>query len=63
MPTYNYACEKCGETFDVEQKISEEPIKKCAVCGADSARRQIVSGDFILKGGGWYQDGYRGKGE
>jgi putative FmdB family regulatory protein len=58
MPTYSYLCDACGSTFEKEQRIVEDPIKKCAVCGKDKARRQIVSGNFILKGGGWYSDGY-----
>ena len=58
MPTYSYLCDACGKTFELEQRISEDPVKKCAVCGQPKARRQIVSGNFILKGGGWYSDGY-----
>jgi putative FmdB family regulatory protein len=58
MPTYSYLCDACGSTFEKEQRIVEDAIKTCAVCGKDKARRQIVSGNFILKGGGWYSDGY-----
>lgn len=58
MPTYSYACDACGGSFELEQRIVEDPIKKCALCGKPEARRQIVSANFILKGGGWYSDGY-----
>ena len=58
MPTYSYLCDACGGTFELEQRISEDPVKKCSLCGKAQARRQIVSGNFILKGGGWYSDGY-----
>ena len=58
MPTYSYLCDGCGGTFELEQRISEDPVKKCSLCGKPEARRQIVSGNFILKGGGWYSDGY-----
>jgi len=58
MPTYSYLCEACGGSFEIEQRISEDPVKKCTLCGKPQARRQIVSGNFILKGGGWYSDGY-----
>ena len=58
MPTYSYLCDACGGSFEIEQRISEDPIKKCTLCGKPEARRQIVSGNFILKGGGWYSDGY-----
>jgi putative FmdB family regulatory protein len=46
----------------LEQRIVEDPIKKCPKCGADTAKRQISQGaGFILKGGGWYADGYGSK--
>src|SRR4051812_16539853 len=58
MPTYSYHCDACGRDFEKEQRISEAAIKKCALCGKSKARRMIASGNFILKGGGWYSDGY-----
>jgi putative FmdB family regulatory protein len=58
MPTYSYICDGCGKSFELEQRITEDPIKKCVLCGKSEARRQIVSANFILKGGGWYSDGY-----
>ena len=58
MPTYSYTCDACGKSFEKEQRIIEDPIKDCVLCGKPKARRQIVSGNFILKGGGWYSDGY-----
>lgn len=62
MPTYNYACDACGHNFEREQRISEDPIKKCPKCGKAKARRMISAGNFILKGGGWYSDGYGSSG-
>jgi putative FmdB family regulatory protein len=29
MPTYEYACEKCGRTFEAEQRISDPPLTAC----------------------------------
>ncbi len=58
MPTYSYLCDACHREFEREQRISEDPIKKCPSCGKLRARRLISSGNFILKGGGWYSDGY-----
>jgi putative FmdB family regulatory protein len=59
MPTYDYICTSCGNAWELEQRIVEDPIKKCPKCGADTAKRQISQGaGFILKGGGWYADGY-----
>ena len=62
MPTYHYQCDACGKTYDLEQRITEDPVKKCAKCGKNKARRMITSGNFILKGGGWYADGYGSSG-
>jgi len=61
MPTYSYTCDACGKSFEKEQRIVEDPLKICELCGQPKARRQIVSGNFILKGGGWYSDGYGSK--
>ena len=57
--TYEYACGACGHEWEAEQRISEDPLKKCPKCGKLQAKRQISRGaGFILKGGGWYADGY-----
>src|SRR5687768_9491232 len=58
MPTYSYQCEACNREFEKEQRISESAIRKCPSCGKLKLRRLITSGNFILKGGGWYSDGY-----
>ena len=60
MPTYDYSCDNCGHAFEREQRITEDPIKKCPECGKLKARRMIGGGNFILKGGGWESDLYSG---
>jgi len=60
MPTYEYGCEACGAKYELEQRITEDPIKKCKKCGKLKAKRLISGGNFMLKGGGWYADGYSG---
>ena len=60
MPTYDYTCDNCGHEFEREQRITEDPIKKCPKCGKLKARRMIGGGGFILKGGGWESDLYSG---
>lgn len=62
MPTYDYVCEACGHSFEREQRMTEDPIKKCPKCGKAKAKRQITGGNFILKGGGWYADLYSSTG-
>ena len=58
MPTYEYRCGKCGHEFEREQRITEDPIKKCPSCGSSQATRLISATSFVLKGGGWYSDLY-----
>jgi putative FmdB family regulatory protein len=60
MPTYHYSCDHCGHEFEREQRITENPTKKCPDCGKLKARRMIAGGGFILKGGGWESDLYSG---
>jgi putative FmdB family regulatory protein len=60
--TYEYVCTACGHEWEAQQPISAPPLKDCPECSAESARRQISGGaGFILKGGGWYADGYASK--
>jgi putative FmdB family regulatory protein len=62
VPTYDYICTKCHHSWELEQRIVEDPVRKCPKCRANTAKRQISSGaGFILKGGGWYADGYGSK--
>jgi putative FmdB family regulatory protein len=62
MPTYEYHCKACDHEFELEQRITEDAIKKCPSCSKLKVRRLISSGSsFQLKGGGWYNDGYHGK--
>jgi len=58
MPTYEYTCEACGKNWEVEQRISEPKLTDCPTCGEPKAKRLISGGTFMLKGGGWYADGY-----
>jgi putative FmdB family regulatory protein len=59
MPTYEYECTN-GHVFEVEQSITAEPLKRCKVCRA-KVQRLISRSHFILKGSGWYADGYGSK--
>jgi putative FmdB family regulatory protein len=61
MPIYEYHCNACGHDFEVLQKISDGPIRKCEKCGRLKAKRQISQSSFILKGSGWYVTDYGGK--
>ena len=57
MPTYDYRCDRCERTFEVRQRISDEPLTTCDRCGGP-IRRLLSAAPFILKGGGWYVTDY-----
>ena len=63
MPIYEYACEKCENEFEVEQRITEDPIRTCPHCRSRKVRRLISQTSFVLKGGGWYSDLYSSSGK
>ncbi|PYN98390.1 MAG: FmdB family transcriptional regulator [Candidatus Rokuibacteriota bacterium] len=57
MPTYEYQCDACRRTFEVRQRITEEPLTRCDECGG-TVRRLLSPAPFILKGDGWYVTDY-----
>ena len=59
MPIYEYRCEKCGD-FEVTQRITEDPLKKCPTCKR-KVRKLISNTSFQLKGSGWYVTDYARK--
>lgn len=56
MPTYEYECTK-GHRFEFEQSMHDPALKRCRICRS-KVQRLISASAFILKGGGWYSDGY-----
>ncbi|MFI5271801.1 MAG: FmdB family zinc ribbon protein [Ktedonobacterales bacterium] len=54
MPTYDYACDTCGNRFEQWQKFTDEPTKICPVCGA-AVHRVIYPVGLVFKGGGFYK--------
>ena len=54
MPIYAYKCAVCGHSQDVLQKVSDEPLTQCTVCGAAAFAKQLTAAGFQLKGSGWY---------
>jgi len=60
MPTYEYSCDNCGNTFEQLQSITAKPLRKCPQCGKLKLRRLIGSGaGIIFKGSGFYETDYR----
>ena len=67
MPTYEYACEKCGQNFDAFQSMRDEPFRECPkeLCrlqkwGHGKVKRLLGTGaGLIFKGSGFYTTDYR----
>jgi putative FmdB family regulatory protein len=63
MPTYEYACSKCGHQFEQFQPMRDEPLKKCPKCNKLSLKRMVGGGaGLIFKGSGFYITDYKNKG-
>lgn len=59
MPTYPYQCEACGNEFEIEQRITDEPLKHCENCGTRFGLKRLISNtSFVLRGNGWANDLY-----
>src|SRR4051794_32235383 len=56
MPIYEYRCEK-GHTFEVLQRMSDDPVEKCEVCGAP-VQRVFHPVAVHFKGSGFYNTDY-----
>ena len=60
MPTYDYECDACGHTWELFQRITEDPVKPCPECKKKKARRLFGTGAAIMfKGSGFYETDYR----
>ncbi|MFN7975462.1 MAG: FmdB family zinc ribbon protein [Acidobacteriota bacterium] len=62
MPIYEYRCKKNGHQFELIQKLSDPPPKKCPRCGS-KVEKLISAGAFVLKGSGFYVNDYVRKGK
>jgi putative FmdB family regulatory protein len=62
MPLYDYRCDQCGETFEVMQKFSDEPLKTHDGCGGN-VERLISAPALQFKGTGWYVTDYAKSGK
>ena len=56
MPLYEYRCEE-GHTFEVMQKMSDDPVERCEVCGAP-VQRVFHPVAVHFKGSGFYNTDY-----
>jgi len=56
MPIYEYRCEK-GHTFEVMQRMTDDPLGSCSTCGAP-VQRVFHPVAVHFKGSGFYNTDY-----
>jgi putative FmdB family regulatory protein len=60
MPTYEYACTRCGQHIEVVQSMSDSPLTQCGACGGP-LRKVFAPIGIVFKGSGFYRTDSRGK--
>ncbi|MCX7798999.1 MAG: hypothetical protein N2109_01495 [Fimbriimonadales bacterium] len=61
MPTYVYECSSCSKVFEVEQRITEDPLTTCACGGEGTVKRLIQPTAVLFKGPGFHINDYASK--
>ncbi|HEX4734200.1 MAG TPA: FmdB family zinc ribbon protein [Thermoleophilaceae bacterium] len=56
MPIYEYKCEN-GHTFEAMQRMSDDPLTECSICGAP-VQRVFHPVAIHFKGSGFYNTDY-----
>ncbi len=61
MPTYNYTCQNCGETFTVRLPYAEEADARpeCPVCGGADCARGLSDVNIAIGGHGDEKEPFR----
>lgn len=57
MPTYEYRCMECSHQFERFQKMSDEPVSECELCGG-KVKRLLFPVAVHYKGSGFYTTDY-----
>ena len=60
MPTYEYRCLSCEHQFERFQRMSDEAVKECEVCG-EPVKRLLFPVAIHFKGNGFYSTDYAKK--
>ncbi|MEN8192245.1 MAG: zinc ribbon domain-containing protein [Bacteroidota bacterium] len=59
MPTYDYKCKDCDDTFEHFQRMTDEPLGVCNKCGGKLVRLIGTGLTPVFKGSGFYQTDYK----
>ncbi|WP_380174115.1 FmdB family zinc ribbon protein [Kineococcus sp. DHX-1] len=58
MPTYAYACQSCGHSFEVRQSFSDDALTDCPECSG-ALRKLFNNVGIVFKGSGFYRNDSR----
>jgi putative FmdB family regulatory protein len=58
MPTYGYRCSNCGHEFEIQQRMSDPPLKACPRCQGKLTKILYPVG-ISFKGSGFYTTDYK----
>lgn len=57
MPIYEYRCSACGHQFEVAQRMSDDPLTECEVCGGQVSK-VLFAPAIHFKGTGFHNTDY-----
>jgi putative FmdB family regulatory protein len=60
VPIYEYRCNDCGHQFEVSQRMTDDPIAECEVCGGQVAK-VLFAPAIHFKGTGFHNTDYASK--
>jgi putative FmdB family regulatory protein len=59
VPTYVYRCRDCGEAFEVQQRITDAPVRQCQLNGCKGrVERVIQTPGIMFRGSGFHVNDY-----
>ncbi len=61
LPTYDYHCAKCKNTYETRESFSAPTTHRCQECGKGTAKRVLTAPRIVFKGSGWYATDSRSK--
>jgi len=62
VPIYGYRCTNCGHQFEIQQRMSDEPLQVCPMCQGKLTKVLYPTG-VIFKGSGFYTTDYKASGK
>jgi putative FmdB family regulatory protein len=57
MPIYGYRCSNCGHEFEIQQRMSDQPLKACPKCQG-KLNKILYPVGISFKGSGFYTTDY-----